>query len=441
MTDPSIEIRRATASDEPAIDRFAHAVVHDTYDRLVDVDYANGLLNDWWGQALHDDVVSGSVYIAVVNLDVVGLAHVGDRNHEPVLWKLYVADALRGNGIGPALIANVLAALPASTPRLWTEHIAANLDAERFYVREGFARTSVDEDTEDPRTWTVWRAKDLPTADDESWAAFVEHMDRVAIVEQGRDEQIAHWLAAEPTTRIADFGCGTGAMTVQLAQASPMAQVLAYDGSSAMVDATRLRLEDGHLSHRISVEQRDLAVDLGSLEPFDLIWASHVVHHLPDQIAMLDSMRRCLRTGGRLALAEGGLPSRTLPWDLGIGEPGLELRLDVAREATFRNLRRNLAGGVRAPGSWPTLLRSAGFSDVSSQTFLVDVPEPLDTSTRSMIIEQLRFGLKHLEPAGLLSAEDTATLTVLLDPESPHFLGNRNDMHYLSAITVHVART
>ena len=230
-------------------------------------------------------------------------------------------------------------------------------------------------------------------------------------------------------------------MTVHLAQSSPTAHIAAYDGSSAMVDATRRRVQDGPLSHRISVEQRDLAADCSSLEPFDLVWASHVVHHLPDQIFVLESMRRNLRTGGRLALAEGGLASRCLPWDLGIGEPGLELRLDVAREASFRNLRRSLAGAIRAPGSWPTLLRTAGFNHVSSQTFLMDVPEPLDTVTRSIIIEQLRFDLAHLGSAGLVSAEDVATLTVLLDPESPHFLERRNDMHYLSAVTVHVART
>ena len=41
MTEATIEIRQATTDDEPAIDRFAPAVVHDTYDRLVDVDDAN----------------------------------------------------------------------------------------------------------------------------------------------------------------------------------------------------------------------------------------------------------------------------------------------------------------------------------------------------------------------------------------------------------------
>ena len=148
-------------------------MVHDTYDRLATVEYANELLQDWWGPALHPSVVSGSVYIAVADDDVIGLAHVGEWNGEPALWKLYVAPGRRRDGLGRRLIDAVIAALPTNTPRLLTEHIAANIKAERFYVREGFARTGIDEDTDDPRTWTVWRAKPLPAPDDESWADYI----------------------------------------------------------------------------------------------------------------------------------------------------------------------------------------------------------------------------------------------------------------------------
>lgn len=184
-----IQIRTASASDGPAIQQFAHAVVHDTYGRLVSADYAEDLLHEWWGPALDDDLKAGSIHVALADNTVVGLAQVGERNDEPVLWKLYVAADYRGAGIGRDLIDVVIAALPFNTPRLWTEHIAANTEAERFYIREGFVCTGVDQDTDDPRTWTVWRAKRLPTHDDESWAGFVGPADaptRSVIVEQLR---------------------------------------------------------------------------------------------------------------------------------------------------------------------------------------------------------------------------------------------------------------
>ncbi|MFU8849527.1 methyltransferase domain-containing protein [Micromonospora sp. SL1-18] len=45
----------------------------------------------------------------------------------------------------------------------------------------------------------------------------------------------------------------------------------------------------------------------------DLVWASAVVHHLGAQQGAVHAFTGLLAPGGRLALAEGGLPARHLP--------------------------------------------------------------------------------------------------------------------------------
>ena len=86
---------------------------------------------------------------------------------------------------------------------------------------------------------------------------------------------------------------------------------------------------------------------------------------------------RVLRPGGRLALAEGGLAARHLPHDVGVGEPGLEGRLQAANEAWFNGMRARLPGSVRMPYGWAEALRRAGLTGVTSRSWLLEpAPDP-----------------------------------------------------------------
>src|SRR5690606_39812983 len=130
--------------------------------------------------------------------------------------------------------------------------------------------------------------------------------------------------------------------------------------------------------------------------------ASASIHHLADQQAALDVLAQILRPGGRLALAEGGLSARHLPWDLGIGAPGLEARLLAAEERWFLRMRARLPHAVRMPYGWTTALRRAGLTDVTSQTTTFDKPGPLTGDDLSADLECLerRVGpvLDHAGP-------------------------------------------
>ena len=79
----------------------------------------------------------------------------------------------------------------------------------------------------------------------------------------------------------------------------------------------------------------------------DLVWASGSVHHAGDQQRAVDTLAGLLAPGGRLALAEGGLPLRCLPWEVGVGEPGLEIRLDAAQDRWFARMRGHSRGRCR----------------------------------------------------------------------------------------------
>lgn len=103
----------------------------------------------------------------------------------------------------------------------------------------------------------------------------------------------------EPTLVVGDLGCGTGSLTMSLAP--HVAHVHAIDGSPAMLDAARLRLEG----------QPNVSIADGALEALPLDDATLdvavlmlVLHHVAEPSRVLKEARRVLRAGGRLLIAD-----------------------------------------------------------------------------------------------------------------------------------------
>ncbi|WP_134732810.1 methyltransferase domain-containing protein [Amycolatopsis nivea] len=193
-----------------------------------------------------------------------------------------------------------------------------------------------------------------------------------------------------------------------------------------------------------AVEVRAVVADLADgalpdlLPAADLVWASRVVHHLPDQQAAIGTLTAVARAGGVVALAEGGLSFSCLPWDLGLGRPGLEDRLQAAQAEWFVGMREGIDGAVPMPYGWPLALEHAGLADVSSFSALVDHPAPGPDGLADYVHHHLSRLATH--GADYLSEEDRATLASLLDPDSAHYLGHRRDLYLLGARTVHHGR-
>ncbi|WP_370940084.1 methyltransferase domain-containing protein [Amycolatopsis sp. cg13] len=193
-----------------------------------------------------------------------------------------------------------------------------------------------------------------------------------------------------------------------------------------------------------TVEVRAIVADLADsalpdlLPAADLVWASRVVHHLPDQQAAMGTLAAVARAGGVVALAEGGLSFSCLPWDLGVGRPGLEDRLQAAQAEWFVGMREGIDGAVPMPYGWTVALERAGLADVSSFSALVDHPAPGPDGLADYVHHHLSRLATH--GADHLAEEDRATLASLLDPDSSHYLGKRRDLFLLGARTVHHGR-
>ncbi|NIH85267.1 methyltransferase domain-containing protein [Amycolatopsis granulosa] len=188
---------------------------------------------------------------------------------------------------------------------------------------------------------------------------------------------------------------------------------------------------------RIQRVHADVAsTGLGRLVPAaDLVWAAAMVHHLPDQQAGVSGLATALKPGGMLALVEGSPPTYCLPWDLGIGEPGLERRLLAARDRWFGQMRAGMPGAVGMPYGWNIALAKAGLERVGSFSHLIDRPAPPDETVRNYVLEHIEW----LGSAGddLVTQEDRDVLRRLLDPAGPHYLGKRDDLYVLGTQTVH----
>ncbi|MFF4549385.1 class I SAM-dependent methyltransferase [Streptomyces sp. NPDC001406] len=275
---------------------------------------------------------------------------------------------------------------------------------------------------------------------DIDWAAMAPHLEAQAELLAPVYERAMAWLAKEVTEPglIVDAGSGPGVVSCLFAEAFPGARVMAVDGTEPLLERARDRAARQGVGDRFGTLAGELPCVLDELDyPADLLWASRSLHHLGDQRAGLAAFAARLAPGGTLALLEGGLPSRFLPRDIGIGRPGLQARLDVVEEEWFARMRADLPGAVAVTEDWPALLAAAGLKHTRTRSFLLDLPAPASDRARAYIATTL--SRVREAAADALDADDRATLDRLLDPADPASVHLRPDVFVLSAYTVHTA--
>ncbi|MDG4765892.1 methyltransferase domain-containing protein [Solwaraspora sp. WMMD406] len=242
-----------------------------------------------------------------------------------------------------------------------------------------------------------------------------------------------------------DIGCGAGGMTLAIARTMTCGRIVAVDASQDILDAARDHISDEWSDPRVSVELSRVDIPAGTATlrqtlggPADLVWASAAVHHVGDQQAAVTALAGLLAPGGRLALAEGGLPEQHLPWDVGLGEPGLEGRLHAAQDRWFAQMRAALPDSRRMPYGWTETLRRAGLSSVTTSSTLLERPAPLTDADRGVVLANLAHRVGWLRPTGLVATDDLDAWDRLLDPADEHWLGLRLDLFRLSVRSVHL---
>jgi SAM-dependent methyltransferase len=287
------------------------------------------------------------------------------------------------------------------------------------------------------------------THDDHDWAARLVNLRRADAVDEDANREVARRLVARLPTHatVVDVGSGAGGMSAQFASALREAgggTIVLVDAVPELLTAAAEQVRVTLGSDNKGVELRTVLADAADptlpeqVPAADLLWASRVVHHLRDQQEGLRLLARLITPGGWFALAEGGLGTRCLPWDVGVGAPGLIDRLIDARTRWFAGMRAEMADAVRLTVGWTRALRDAGLVDVTSFSFLIDHPDPVSDSVRDAIVEWLEF---HAEAAeDRLDEQDKAAVRRLLDPADPAYVGARDDLFYLSCNSVHLGR-
>ncbi|MFE7040040.1 class I SAM-dependent methyltransferase [Streptomyces atratus] len=275
-------------------------------------------------------------------------------------------------------------------------------------------------------------------AHDIDWDALCSHLEREAELHTPALTQATNWLrdllGGAGVRRVLDVGSGPGVVAGLLADAFPDAEVAAVDQSPALLERARTRS-----SGRIATQQADLPDEFGRLGTADLTWSANTVHHLGDQQAALTALAASLRPGGLLAVAERGLPVRFLPRDIGLGRPGLQARLDAGNEDGFTTMRAELPGFVGEVEDWPAMLARAGLVPTGTRTFLTDLPAPLGLPAREYL--RTRLARQRDQFGEHLNDEDRTALDALLHADAPTGILWRPDAFYLTATTVHTARS
>lgn len=108
-----------------------------------------------------------------------------------------------------------------------------------------------------------------------------------------------------PGLRVADIGCGVGAVSTWIArQVGPAGEVVGVDLGPDQVRKAREHAETEGISNTQFVAGD--AIDTGLVrEAFDLVYCRFVLMHLPDPAAALREMRELVRPGGTLVCEDG----------------------------------------------------------------------------------------------------------------------------------------
>lgn len=209
------------------------------------------------------------------------------------------------------------------------------------------------------------------------------------------------------------------------------------DANPQLLAWGRAQAKDADLAERIQFQEGDVLNLPFEDGRFDLVWCSRVVHGLSNQLAGVRELRRVLRPGGRLFLREAGLPLQFLPFDVGLGDAGLENRLGNARSQRFVHWRGSLPDGVSYPYGWSHMLHDAGFNQITAKSFLLEFASPLEKYQIGYLQAWLSHDFNDPNFKQLLTAKDISTLEQLLNPTSTDYVFNRDDLHGALVDTVY----
>jgi ubiquinone/menaquinone biosynthesis C-methylase UbiE len=149
---------------------------------------------------------------------------------------------------------------------------------------------------------------------------------------------------------VLDLACGTGTLAIELKKQNPQAKVSAIDGDREILGRAKGKAKEAGVKIDF---QRGMSNELPyDARSFDVVLSTLFFHHLTDEAKAdtAEEIRRVLRLGGRVLIADWGRPQ----------DPLMRMFfLNVQILDGFRNTASNVAGRL------PEFLRDAGLKRVS----------------------------------------------------------------------------
>jgi trans-aconitate methyltransferase len=104
-------------------------------------------------------------------------------------------------------------------------------------------------------------------------------------------------LAAKPSERVLDLGCGTGTLTAEIAASG--AQIVGVDRSREMIEEARKKFPELHFE---VCDARSLTFS----EEFDAVFSNAALHWIPEAARVVEGVSRALKPGGKFVAEFGG---------------------------------------------------------------------------------------------------------------------------------------
>jgi GNAT superfamily N-acetyltransferase len=137
-----MKIRLARSEDLDGILDVGRETWQATYVSLAGEAFVRNALARWWtADGTLPSIADGRVWVAVADGQIIGMSMYGIENRTVDIWKLYVAPAHQGQGIGTALLNSVVDATHHSADRVVVAYMDGNAGARAFYDRMGFVET------------------------------------------------------------------------------------------------------------------------------------------------------------------------------------------------------------------------------------------------------------------------------------------------------------
>jgi SAM-dependent methyltransferase len=254
--------------------------------------------------------------------------------------------------------------------------------------------------------------------------SYVHKLERFARFAEPELKRVFAGFALPAGAVALDLGCGAGLATRWLRESVRAGYVVGAD-----LSLPHLQAAGAHHSPLVQVDGSRLGLRDGT---FDFVWSCNTINHLSNPIEALRGLRRLLRPGGRLALAQSGfLPDMFFAWDAPLE--------DAVRAACHRAYRERYGldledtAGIRG---LVRLMAAAGFESVAPRTHVVERMQPLREADRDYFRHAIFEGAWGPKVLPFLTPDERARLHRNCDPASPEYCLDRQDFHHLQTLTV-----